>query len=78
MKILVTGGIGHVGRPAVARLLAHGHDVRMLDRIPETEIAVEVAEEVRGAEYRQADITDYAALRLHFEGDARVERDLGR
>ncbi len=68
MKILVTGGIGHVGRPAVARLLAHGHDVRMLDRIPETEITPEAAEEVRGAEYRQADITDYATLRPHFEG----------
>jgi len=68
MKILVTGGIGHVGRPAVARLLAHGHEVRILDRVPEADIAAEAAEEVRGAEYRQVDITDYAALRPHFEG----------
>ncbi len=68
MKILVTGGIGHIGRATVAHLAAHGHDVRMLDRIPKAEIAVEAAEEVRGAEYRQADITDYATLRPHFEG----------
>lgn len=68
MRILVTGGIGHVGRPAVARLLAHGHAVRILDRVAEAEIAAEAAEEVRGAEYRQADITDYATLRPHFEG----------
>jgi len=68
MKILVTGGIGHVGRATVAHLLAHGHDVRMLDRIPEAEIAAETAAEVRGAEYRRVDITDYAALRPHFEG----------
>jgi len=68
MKILVTGGIGHIGRATVAHLVAHGHDVRMLDRIPEAEIAAEAAEEVRGAEYRQADITDYATLRPLFEG----------
>jgi len=68
MKILVTGGIGHIGRATVAHLVAHGHDVRMLDRIPEAEIAVEAAEEVRGAEYRQVDITDYATLRPLFEG----------
>lgn len=68
MKILVTGGIGHVGRPAVARLLAHGHEVRILDRVVESEIAAEAAAEVGSAEYRQVDITDYAALRSHFEG----------
>lgn len=66
MKILVTGGIGHVGRPAVARLLAHGHEVLILDRLPEADITAEAAAEVRSAEYRQADITDYATLRPHF------------
>jgi nucleoside-diphosphate-sugar epimerase len=65
MRILVTGGIGHVGRPAVARLLAHGHEVRILDRVVESEIALDA--EVLGAEYRQVDITDYATLRPHFE-----------
>lgn len=68
MDILVTGGIGHVGRPAAARLLAHGHHVRILDRVAEGDITAEAAAEVRGAEYRQVDITDYAALRPHFEG----------
>jgi nucleoside-diphosphate-sugar epimerase len=68
MKILVTGGIGHVGRPAVARLLAHGHEVRILDRIVESEITAEATAETQGAEYRQVDITDYASLRPHFEG----------
>ena len=68
MKILVTGGIGHVGRPTVARLLAHGHEVRILDRVVESEIPAEAAAEVDGAEYRQVDITDYAALCPHFEG----------
>ncbi len=67
MNVLVTGGIGHVGRPAVARLLAHGHEVRILDRVVESEIAAEAAAEVDGAEDRQVDITDYAALRPHFE-----------
>lgn len=68
MKILVTGGIGHVGRPAAARLLAHGHEVRILDRVVESEIPAEAAAEVDGAEYRQADITDYVTLRAHFAG----------
>jgi nucleoside-diphosphate-sugar epimerase len=68
MKILVTGGIGHIGRATVAHLVARGHDVRMLDRIPAAEIAAEAAEEVRGADYCQVDITDYAALRPLFEG----------
>ncbi|HQE91649.1 MAG TPA: NAD(P)-dependent oxidoreductase [Anaerolineae bacterium] len=68
MKILVTGGIGHVGRPTVARLLAHGHEVRILDRSAGADITAEAAAEVRGAEYRQVDIRDYAALRPHFTG----------
>lgn len=68
MKILVTGGIGHIGRATVTRLLTHGHEVRMLDRIAEADITTEAAAEVRGAEYRQADITDYATLRPHFAG----------
>jgi nucleoside-diphosphate-sugar epimerase len=32
MKILVTGGTGFVGRPAVARLLENGHSVTLLAR----------------------------------------------
>ena len=31
MRILVTGGMGEVGRPTVEWLLSHGHEVRVLD-----------------------------------------------
>jgi uncharacterized protein YbjT (DUF2867 family) len=34
MTILVTGGTGTLGRPTVALLTAHGHDVRILSRKP--------------------------------------------
>lgn len=33
MRILVTGGLGGVGRVTVARLIRHGHEVLALDRI---------------------------------------------
>lgn len=32
MRVLVTGGLGHVGREVVRHLLDHGFDVRSLDR----------------------------------------------
>ena len=31
MRILVTGGMGNVGRPTVQWLLGKGHEVRILD-----------------------------------------------
>lgn len=34
MRILVTGGTGHLGRPVVAGLIADGHRVRVLARTP--------------------------------------------
>lgn len=34
MTTLVTGGTGRLGRPTVAALRAHGHDVRILSRQP--------------------------------------------
>lgn len=60
MKILVTGGTGGVGRPTVAWLLAHGHEVRVLD--------LRIADPLPGADYREGDITDFAALREHVAG----------
>jgi uncharacterized protein YbjT (DUF2867 family) len=41
MKILVTGGTGHLGRTIVARLLADGHEVRVLARHPGEDSAIE-------------------------------------
>ena len=35
MRVLVTGGTGHVGAHVVAALLDEGHAVRMLARRPE-------------------------------------------
>jgi uncharacterized protein YbjT (DUF2867 family) len=41
MKVLVTGGTGHLGRPLVARLKAEGHEVRVLARRPGEDGAVD-------------------------------------
>jgi len=60
MKILVTGGIGNVGRTLVAQLVQHGHQVKVVDRHEPVEIA--------GAEYARCDITDFAALRVQVRG----------
>ncbi len=67
MHILLTGGSGHIGSFATAHLLDHGHKVRLVDRTPMDEVGPEVVERIRGAEYVTVDITDFAALRPHFE-----------
>jgi nucleoside-diphosphate-sugar epimerase len=68
MRLLVTGGVGSVGRVTVARLIRNGFTVRVLDRQPEGELEQEVLDDIQGAEYRQADITEFASLAQHFEG----------
>ena len=68
MYIAVTGGIGSVGRTTVAQLIAHGHRVRVLDRVPASEAKPEILEEIQGAEYRQAEVTDFESLRGQFDG----------
>lgn len=60
MKVLVTGGLGEVGREAVKRLVASGHEVKVIGRRPD--MAVE------GGEYQSCDITDYASLREQVKG----------
>ena len=60
MKILVTGGIGNVGRTVVTLLVQHGHQVKVVDRLAPVEIA--------GAEYAQCDINDFKALRDQVRG----------
>ena len=64
MRILVTGGIGNVGRTLVAQLVQHGHQVKVVDRHEPVEIA--------GAEYAQCDITDFGALRAQVRGQEGV------
>jgi nucleoside-diphosphate-sugar epimerase len=60
MRILVTGGMGDVGRPIINWLLDKGHTVRVLDLRCEPPIA--------GAECRQGSILDFASLHQHMQG----------
>jgi nucleoside-diphosphate-sugar epimerase len=60
MKVLVTGGIGAVGKAVLERLVQNGWDVRVVDRTPEFEMA--------GVDYQVADITNYADLREKMHG----------
>lgn len=54
MRILITGGTGHIGKAITERLLENGWDVRV------TDLAADV--EITGAEYVQANILDYPDL----------------
>jgi nucleoside-diphosphate-sugar epimerase len=65
MHILVTGGLGMVGRPLVQRLLRQGFTVKVIDRIPEAE-ADRTA--LGDASYACCDINDFAALREQVRG----------
>jgi NAD(P)-dependent dehydrogenase (short-subunit alcohol dehydrogenase family) len=64
MKILITGGLGVVGKATVQWLLERQHTLRILDRPPEPGLEAKLD----GVEYHACDITDYAALRPHLEG----------
>ena len=60
MKVLITGGLGQVGREAVKRLVANGHEAKVIGRRPDLE--------VEGGEYQSCDITDYTSLREQVKG----------
>jgi len=60
MRVLVTGGTGAVGREAVKRLVAHGHDVTVIGRTADLDIP--------GAAYRQCDIVDFDCLTTCMQG----------
>jgi nucleoside-diphosphate-sugar epimerase len=60
MDVLVTGGTGDVGRAAVARLVSHGHHVRVIGRTEHITI--------EGAEYRACDVGDFERLRDTMRG----------
>jgi dTDP-L-rhamnose 4-epimerase len=76
MKILVTGGAGFVGSHTVDRLLAEGHDVRVLDNLdPQVhgegaEAARHLAAHIRAKaiDYRQGDVRDVSAMRQVIRG----------
>lgn len=60
MRVLITGGAGHVGRPISERFVELGWQVRV--------IGVDAACELAGVEYAQCDILDYDALLRHVAG----------
>jgi nucleoside-diphosphate-sugar epimerase len=60
MKILITGGMGEIGRLTVRWLLDRGHNVRVLD--------VNIDDPIPGAECRKVDITDFDALAPQMRG----------
>lgn len=68
MKVLVTGATGVVGTPAVAGLVAAGHDVTAVARTPDKARAVQDA----GARPRSVDLFDPASLAAAVEGQEAV------
>ncbi len=58
MKVLVTGGTGIVGEAAIAALLQHGHEVRILSRFGDRG----VMRWPRGVEARAGDVASAAAV----------------
>lgn len=60
MRVLITGGAGHVGKPICEKFALNGWDVHVVDTAPEPQIA--------GFSYAQCDIRDYASLSRQVEG----------
>jgi nucleoside-diphosphate-sugar epimerase len=60
MKILVTGGLGIVGKPVVQRLVQNGHQVRVIDR--------QGGDCEAGLECIPCDVNDFAAVRAQVRG----------
>jgi nucleoside-diphosphate-sugar epimerase len=60
MKVLVTGGAGHVGKATTDRLIRHGWDVRI--------VGLEFGIEIPGAEFVTCDIMNFDDLRKQMRG----------
>jgi nucleoside-diphosphate-sugar epimerase len=55
VRILVTGGSGHIGKVVVADLLDHGYDVVSVDRVPPSQTQ---RESQKKAHFREGDTTN--------------------
>lgn len=69
MKILVTGGLGSVGRPLIKQLVKNGHTVLVIGRKPEAEVD---HTSFSGATYASCDINDFTALRQQVRGQQAI------
>lgn len=65
MNILVTGGLGSVGRPLVQLLVQKGYTVKVIGRRPAAEVEAEL---IPGAAYASCDINDFSAIRQQVKG----------
>jgi uncharacterized protein YbjT (DUF2867 family) len=64
MKIIVTGSLGNISKPLVKKLIAAGHDVKVISSNEERKQAIEVL----GAEALIGSVTDSAFLTNAFTG----------
>src|SRR5262245_3289870 len=62
MRILVTGGAGYIGSHTVKLLLAHGHDVRVLDSLVFGHRAAVPADRLTVADLADAAAVDHAFI----------------
>jgi nucleoside-diphosphate-sugar epimerase len=60
MRVLITGGAGHIGKSTTERLLQNGWDVRI--------VSIESDVEIEGAEYIQCNILNYDDLLKQMHG----------
>jgi len=70
VKVLVTGGTGFVGSHAIRRLLADGHEVRVLARTPSkvAPLMTQMGVDPSSVEIAEGDITDAESVRSAVEG----------
>ena len=59
MRVVITGGAGHVGKPICEKFVGNGWNVHVIDLAPECDI--------EGVSYAQCDILDFAALTKQVE-----------
>ena len=60
MRVLITGGAGHVGKPICEQFVLNGWDVQVIDTAPDPQ--------VDGVSYAHCDIRDFAAVARQVEG----------